>query len=174
MVNGRLREKPTPQDFLFNLLLTNRKPLLIQLLIAATAAAGLTLNHSDPRCAQNPMLMGGWHREQAVVFLCASRIKAQGMDQEEILRHELIHVIQDLQQGSLLPEPLLSILSREYIPSGEALVVIASGEDANREIECRLLTRMLSTPVVAQWLTEAAARSRQAVATPLALAPKNP
>jgi len=147
---------------------------LIQLLIAAAAAASLTVTHSDPRCAQNPMLMGGWHREEAVVFLCTSSIKAQGLDQEEILRHELIHVIQDLQQGSLLPEPLLSILSREYIPSGEALVVIASGEDASRELECRLLTRMLSTPVVAQWLTEAAARNLQVVATPVAIAPKNP
>ena len=173
-VNGRLREKSKQQAFLFNLPLTNRKPLLVQLLIAATAAAGLTLNYSDPRCAQNPMLMGGWHREQAVVFLCTSSIKAQGLDQEEILRHELIHVIQDLQQGSLLPEPLLSILSREYIPSGEALVVIASGEDASRELECRLLTRMLSTPVVAQWLTEAAAKNLQVVATPVAIAPKNP
>ena len=174
MVNGRLRRIPTGKIFCFNLALTTRAPLLIQLLIAAAAAASLTVTHSDPRCAQNPMLMGGWHREEAVVFLCTSSIKAQGLDQEEILRHELIHVIQDLQQGSLLPEPLLSILSREYIPSGEALVVIASGEDASRELECRLLTRMLSTPVVAQWLTEAAVRSRQAVANPLALAPKNP
>jgi len=174
VVNGRLRRVPTGKNFRINLPLTTRKPLLIQLLIAATAAAGMTLNYSDPRCAENPMLMGGWHREQAVVFLCASSIQAQGMDQEEILRHELIHVIQDLQQGALLPEPLLSILARETIPSGEVMVVIASGDDANRELECRLLTRMLSTPVVAQWLTEAAVKNRQAVATPLALAPKNP
>ena len=174
MVNGKLRRLPTGKIFRFNLPLTTCAPLLIQLLIAAAAAAGLTVTHSDPRCAENPMLMGGWHREQAVVFLCASRIKAQRMDQEEILRHELIHVIQDLQQGSLLPEPLLSILSREYIPSGEALVVIASGEDASRELECRLLTRMLSTPVVAQWLTEAADKKFQVVASPLAIAPKNP
>ena len=120
------------------------------------------------------MLMGGWNREQAVVFLCASSIQAQGMDQEEILRHELIHVIQDLQQGALLPEPLFSILARETIPSGEVMMVIASWEDTNRELECRLLTRMLSTPVVAQWLTESAAKNRQMVVSPLALAPKNP
>ena len=109
------------------------------------------------------MLMGGWNREQAVVFLCAASIRAQGMDQEEILRHELIHVIQDLHQGALLPEPLFSILARETIPSGEVMMVIASGDDANRELECRLLTRMLSTPVVAQWLTESAAKNRQGV-----------
>jgi len=96
------------------------------------------------------------------------------MDQEEILRHELIHVIQDLQHGSLLPEPLLSILSREYIPSGEAMVVLSSGEDANREFECRVLTRMLSSPVVAQWLTESTITNRSMVATPLARAPKGP
>ena len=120
------------------------------------------------------MLMGGWHREQSVVFLCASSIRAKGMDQEEILRHELIHVIQDLQRGSLLPEPLLSILSREYIPSGEAMVVITSGVDANRELECRVLTRMLPSPVVAQWLTEAAITNRQLVVAPLSPVPKNP
>jgi len=147
---------------------------LIQLLIAAAAAAGLAVTHSDPRCAENPSLLGGWHREQAVVFLCASNIQAQGMDQEEILRHELIHVIQDLQHGSLLPEPLLSILSREYIPSGEAMVVLTSGNDANREFECRVLTRILSTPVVAQWLREAAVTHREVLATPMALAPMNP
>jgi hypothetical protein len=33
---------------------------------------------------------------------------------------------------------------------------------------------MLSTPVVAQWLTEAAAKNLQVVATPVAIAPKNP
>jgi len=120
------------------------------------------------------MLMGGWNREQAVVFLCATSIRAQGMDQEEILRHELIHVIQDLHQGALLPEPLLSILARETIPSGEVMMVIASGDDTNQELECRLLTRMLSTPVVAQWLTEAADKKFQVVASPLAIAPKNP
>jgi len=147
---------------------------LIQLLIAAAAAAGLTVAHSDPRCAENPMLMGGWNREQAVVFLCAASIRAQGMDQEEILRHELIHVIQDLHQGALLPEPLFSILARETIPSGEVMMVIASGDDTNRELECRLLTRMLSTPVVAQWLTESAAKNRQGVLIPVALVPKNP
>lgn len=54
------------------------------------------------------------------------------------------------------------------------MVVIASGGETNREHECRLLTPRLSTPVVAQWLTEAAVKNRQVVATPLALAPKNP
>ena len=73
-----------------------------------------------------------------------------------------------------MPEPLLSILARETISSAEVLVVIASGDDTNRELECRLLTRMLSTPVVAQWLTETAVKNRQGVAAPLALAPKNP
>jgi hypothetical protein len=81
---------------------------------------------------------------------------------------------QDLRQSALLREPLFAILAREYIPSGEAMVVIASGEETNREHECRLLTRMLSTPVVAQWLTEAAEKNRQVVATPLTLAPRIP
>ena len=173
-VNKWLRLTAPQQDSRFNLPLTTCSPLLIQLLIAAAAAAGLTVTHSDPRCAENPMLMGGWNREQAVVFLCAASIRAQEMDQEEILRHELIHVIQDLHQGALLPEPLFTILARETIPSGEVMMVIASGDDANRELECRLLTRMLSTPVVAQWLTESAAKNRQGVVIPVALAPKNP
>jgi hypothetical protein len=33
---------------------------------------------------------------------------------------------------------------------------------------------MLSTPVVAQWLTESAAKNRQGVVTPVALVPMNP
>ena len=173
-VNKWLRLTAPPQDSRLNLPLTTCDPLLIQLLIAAAAAASLTVTHSDPRCAENTMLMGGWNREQAVVFLCAASIRAQGMDQEEILRHELIHVIQDLHQGALLPEPLFTILARETIPSGEVMMVIASGDDANRELECRLLTRMLSTPVVAQWLTESAAKNRQGVVIPVALVPKNP
>ncbi len=130
-----LRLTAPEQDSRLNLPLTTCGPLLIQLLIAAAAAAGLSVTHSDPRCAENPMLMGGWNREQTVVFLCAASIQAQGMDQEEILRHELIHVIQDLHQGALLPEPLFSILARETIPSGEVMMVIASGDDANRELE---------------------------------------
>jgi hypothetical protein len=49
------------QDYRLNLPLTTGSSLLIQLLI--TAAAGLAVTHSDPRCAENPRLMSGWKRE---------------------------------------------------------------------------------------------------------------
>ena len=97
------------------------------------------------------MLMGGWNREQAAVFLCAASIRAQGMDQEEILRHELIHVIQDLQRGSLLPEPLLSILSREYIPSGEAMVVIFDYESAMKTGDVRVIDLTRDLPLFGKY-----------------------
>ena len=123
-------------------------------LSAAAALAGLTVATGHPRCVDNPQLLGGWERTQATVFLCSEAIAKLGQSPEEVLKHELIHVIQERYPAALLPEPLLSILSRSFIPSEDALAIITGDDDSTNEFECRVLSKMLSNEVVAQWLHE--------------------
>lgn len=74
-----------------------------------------------------------------------------------ILRHELIHVIQDRLPSPLIPEPVLTHLTREHIPSDQALLVLLSEDDTHNEFECRVLTEVLSSEAVAYWLRYTAA-----------------
>lgn len=128
--------------------------LLLQLLLSAAASAGLTVATGDPACIKDSHLAGGWDTSRSVVFLCPDAIKKNDLKAESVLKHELIHVIQDRHEVPLIPEPLLTILSRELIPSGEALLVLTTEEDTRREFECRVLSELLTTEVVAQWLRE--------------------
>ncbi|WP_193913053.1 hypothetical protein [Cyanobium sp. LEGE 06113] len=100
--------------------------------------------------------MGGWEAAAANVFLCPDAIEREGADPEVVLRHELIHVIQDRVPGPLIPEPLLTVLTRDRVPSGEALLVLVGEEDSQREFECRVLTELLSSEAVADWLERTA------------------
>lgn len=112
------------------------------------------MSMGNPECIKSKDLAGGWDPSRAVVFLCPDAIEEHQLTAESVLKHELIHVIQDRHGSPLVPEPLLSILSRDFIPSGEALLVLTQEEDARREFECRVLSKLLSTEVVAQWLRE--------------------
>lgn len=128
--------------------------LLLQLLLSAAASVGLAVAMGDPACIEDSDLAGGWDPSRSVVFLCSDAIKKNDLQAESVLKHELIHVIQDRHDVHLVPEPLLTILSRELIPSGEALLVLTREEDTRREFECRVLSELLSTEAVAQWLRE--------------------
>ncbi len=141
---------------------------MLETLLAAAAAAGVTVGVVDERCSGHATLLGGWDPQAEQVFLCRDNIRAEGRSEEEILRHELIHVIQDRVGQPLLPEPLLTLLSRDTLPSGEALLVITTSEDRDREFECRVLTRLLSSEAVAHWLMEASGVSAALGHAPLA------
>ncbi|MBE9152869.1 hypothetical protein [Cyanobium sp. NS01] len=110
----------------------------------------------DGHCDLQPRLLGGWEAAAANVFLCPDAIEREGADPEVVLRHELIHVIQDRVPGPLIPEPLLTVLTRDRVPSGEALLVLVGEEDSQREFECRVLTELLSSEAVADWLERTA------------------
>ena len=110
----------------------------------------------DGHCDLQPRLLGGWEAAAANVFLCPDAIEREGADPEVVLRHELIHVIQDRVPGPLIPEPLLTVLTRDRVPSGEALLVLVGEEDIQREFECRVLTELLSSEAVADWLERTA------------------
>lgn len=104
------------------------------------------------RCGSRPELLGGWESASSVVFLCPDAIGRENQSTEIILKHELIHVIQERVPGPLVPEPLLTILTRELVPSESALLVILGEENSQQEFEARVLTRLLSSATVASWL----------------------
>ena len=129
---------------------------MVELLIAAAASVGVAVSMGDEHCDLQPRLLGGWEAAAANVFLCPDAIEREGADPEVVLRHELIHVIQDRVPGPLIPEPLLTVLTRDRVPSGEALLVLVGEEDSQREFECRVLTELLSSEAVADWLERTA------------------
>jgi hypothetical protein len=129
---------------------------LIELLIAAAASVGVTVSMGDARCEAKPKLLGGWEATSAQVFLCPQNISNQGENTELVLKHELIHVIQDRVPAPLIPEPLLTLLTRERVPSAAAMLVLLEEEDSQREFEARVLTGLLSSPAVARWLQHTA------------------
>lgn len=110
----------------------------------------------DRHCDLQPRLLGGWEAAAADLFLCPDAIEREGADLEVVLRHELIHVIQDRVPGPLIPEPLLTVLARDRVPSGEAMLVLVGEKDSQREFECRVLTELLSSEAVADWLERTA------------------
>lgn len=110
---------------------------MVELLIAAAASVGVSVSMGDGLCDRQPRLLGCWESAASNVFLCPEAIEREGADPEVILRHELIHVIQDRAPSPLIPEPLL---------------VLVGEEDSQREFECRVLTDKLSSEAVAHWL----------------------
>lgn len=122
------------------------------MLIAAAASAGVSVTMGHERCGSQPELLGGWESASSLVFLCPDAIDRENQSTEMILKHELIHVIQDRVPGPLVPEPLLTMLTRELVPSKVALFVILAEENSQHEFEARVLTRLLSSATVASWL----------------------
>jgi hypothetical protein len=122
------------------------------MLIAAAASAGVSVTVGHSSCHHKPELLGGWKVTAEEVFLCPDAIQREGESLEVILRHELIHVIQDRLPAPLIPEPLLTLLTREHVPSEQAMLVLLSEDDTHREFECRVLTTLLSSEAVGQWL----------------------
>ena len=103
-------------------------------------------------CIQQEYLMGQTDHE--VITICPDNIKAAGGDEQEVIRHEMVHVIHHnfgwTEDQTIIPEPYFTDLVREYVPSNEVLLVVTSdgyADYVNQELEARLLSK-LPTPVI--------------------------
>ena len=103
-------------------------------------------------CIQQEYLMGQTDHE--VITICPDNIEAAGGDEQEVIRHEMVHVIHHnfgwTEDQTIIPEPYFTDLVREYVPSNEVLLVVTSDGYAdypNQELEARLLSK-LPTPVI--------------------------
>ena len=103
-------------------------------------------------CIQQEYLMGQTDNE--VIVICPDNISDAGGDEQEVIRHEMVHVIHHnfglINDETIIPEPYFTDLVREHVPSEEVLLVITSDayvDYPNQELEAKLLSK-LPTPVI--------------------------
>ena len=98
-------------------------------------------------CFHKPELMGQYEAKTETITLCENNITLSKYSKEEVIKHELIHYIHHKHQiESIIPEPLITLLARELIPSGEVMYVILSEDkySTNEELSTRLLQKLPS------------------------------
>ena len=74
------------------------------------ALSGVSVVDSPRDCQDQPSLMGGYISGTNLIELCESNVHRADQDLERVLRHEMVHAIQenfDLRE-SVIPEPLLT------------------------------------------------------------------
>ena len=112
----------------------------------------LPVYKNTAECVQFDHLMGQTDNE--IIVICPDNISNAGGDEQEVIRHEMVHVIHHnfglISDETIIPEPYFTDLVREHVPSDEVLLVVTSDNYAdytNQELEARLLSK-LPTPVI--------------------------
>ena len=78
------------------------------------ALSGVSVVESPRDCLEQRGLMGGYVTGTNLIELCEGNVLRAEQDLERVLRHEMVHAIQenfDLREA-LIPEPLLTWLVR--------------------------------------------------------------
>ena len=107
----------------------------------------ITIESIGSDCFYNQKLMGQYEAKTETITLCENNISLLKYSKEEIVKHELIHYIHHKHQvESLIPEPFLTWLVRENIPSNQVMYVILNEHDysVNEEFSARLLQKLPS------------------------------
>ena len=106
------------------------------------ALSGVSVVESPRDCRDQPGLMGGYITGTNLIELCHANVHRADQDLERVLRHEMVHAIQenfDLRK-SLIPEPLLTWLVRWTMDDREVMTVLLYDEhETDQEFEARLL-----------------------------------
>ena len=109
------------------------------------ALSGLSVVESPQECRSNHALMGGYISQTNLIELCRSNVARNSQSLAVVMRHEMVHAIQEnLQlQAPLIPEPLLTWLVRGMLSDEEAMAVLLYDEyDKDLEFEARVLSRL--------------------------------
>ena len=109
------------------------------------ALSGVSVVDSPRDCRDQPGLMGGYIKGTNLIELCHANVNRADQDLERVLRHEIVHAIQenfDLRE-SLIPEPLLTWLVRWTMDDREVMTVLLYDEhETDQEFEARLLANL--------------------------------
>ena len=107
--------------------------------------SGISVVESPQDCRDQPGLMGGYISGTNLIELCHANVQRARQDMERVLRHEMVHAIQenfDLTE-SLIPEPFLTWLVRWTMDDREAMTVLLYDEhETDQEFEARLLANL--------------------------------
>ena len=123
------------------------------------ALSGVSVIDNPRDCRDQPGLMGGYISGTNLIELCHANVHRADQDLERVLRHEMVHAIQenfDLRE-SLIPEPLLTWLVRWTMDDREVMAVISvyPSDEINSELEARLVSRLLPNEAIGGMLLAA-------------------
>ena len=127
--------------------------LCLSLPVFASLQPTLPVFETTAECVRYEHLMGQTDNE--VITICPNNIRAAGGDEQEVIRHEMVHVIHHnfgwVNDETIIPEPYFTDLVREHVPSDEVLLVLTSDayvEYPNQELEARLLSKLPTSVIM--------------------------
>ena len=127
------------------------------------ALSGVSVVESPRDCLEQQGLMGGYVTVTNLIELCEGNVLRAEQDLERVLRHEMVHAIQenfDLREA-LIPEPLLTWLVRWTMDDREVMTVLLYDDhETDQEFEARLLANLPNWVVGSLlWISEHRHRS---------------
>jgi len=108
--------------------------------------SGFTVTTTDKSC-NNKYNLGAYNIFQDSIVLCEDNIKESSYTVNQIMRHEMIHAIQEnfgYEDEAIIPDPLLTHMAREVVPPGEAMYIILNYPEnqVDLEFEARILQNL--------------------------------
>ena len=105
--------------------------------------SGVTVVEGGRECQNDQSLMGEYISHTNLIELCQSNAARAGHDLQHVLRHEMVHAVQENLNltRAAIPEPLLTWLVRGYLTDSEVMTVLVmyDEKDIDQEFEARLL-----------------------------------
>ena len=107
--------------------------------------SGVSVFESSPDCRHQPALMGAYISGTNLIELCEANVHGADPDLEKVLRHEMVHAIQENFDWteSVIPEPWLTWLVRWTMDDREVMnVLLYDPMETDQEFEARLLANL--------------------------------
>ncbi|NDD44355.1 MAG: hypothetical protein EBZ24_02655 [Synechococcaceae bacterium WB9_4xB_025] len=125
-------------------------------LFLAISGHGIIQPHPD--CSVTSGLLGGFISGTNLIEICSDNVKASDQDFELVLRHEMIHAIQENLEleESLIPEPFLTwIVLKTLAPDEVMTVLLYEMSERSQEFEARIGSRLPNWLIgSALWVSE--------------------
>ena len=119
---------------------------------------GVSVISDTDDCARNAHLLGTYISGTRVIELCQRNAENKNQDVGKIIRHEIVHLIQNNlgRTTSLIPDAVMTPMVRWLMDDREVMTVLLyEEEDIDQEFEARLLSNLPNWSLgAALWLSE--------------------
>lgn len=119
---------------------------------------GVSVISDTDDCARNEHLLGSYISGTRVIELCQRNAESKHQDIGRIIRHEMVHLIQNNlgRTTSLIPDAVMTPMVRWLMDDREVMTVLLyEEEDIDQEFEARLLSNLPNWSLgAALWLSE--------------------
>ena len=109
------------------------------------AVSGYGIIETPVDCSVNSGLLGAFVSGTNLIEICTANVERSDRSLEVVLRHEMIHAIQENfeAKNSLIPEPLLTWFVVNTLDSGEVMTVLLyEKRERSQEFEARIVSRL--------------------------------